>query len=203
MNYCIYFHRNPVTLEIFYVGIGSRKRAHRLKERNVHWLRYVEKHGRPIVEIFKENLTKEIACSLEIEYIKLYGRRGYENNGTLVNISLGGEYGAKGYKWDNERKEKYSKAMLNWMSDDENKENWKHKQKLGLKNRKIDYSKFKKGINGKPINQYDLEGNFIKTWPSARFIKDNLKIVVDGVIAGRNKTAGGYIWKYEKEKTTK
>jgi len=54
--YYIYFHKNPITLEVFYVGIGSNKRAWRFKERNTHWLRYVKKHGFPVVEIIKENL---------------------------------------------------------------------------------------------------------------------------------------------------
>ena len=91
--YYIYFHKNPITLEVFYVGIGSNKRAWRFKERNTHWLRYVKKHGFPVVEIIKENLTKEEAGLLEIEYIQQFGRKGYDIEGKLVNISLGGKGG--------------------------------------------------------------------------------------------------------------
>ena len=197
--YYIYFHKNPITLEVFYVGIGSNKRAWRFKERNTHWLRYVKKHGFPVVEIIKENLTKEEAGLLEIEYIQQFRRKGYDIEGKLVNISLGGKGGTKGYYWDDERKKKYSEKIKKWMNNEENKEKWKHKHKIGIQKRQIDYSKFKKGVNGIPINQYDLENNFLKTWPSAKFIKDNIKINIDEALAGRAKTAGGYIWKYEKE----
>jgi hypothetical protein len=52
---------------------------------------------------------------------------------------------------------------------------------------------------GKPIIQYDLSGNFIKEWPSIA-----QAAVVTGYISGikdcakgRQKTAGGFIWKYK------
>ena len=57
----------------------------------------------------------------------------------------------------------------------------------------------------KPVDQYDLQGNFIKTWNS---IKEAGKIlnISDGQISNvcrnkkRRKTAGGYIFKYKGEK---
>jgi group I intron endonuclease len=58
-----------------------------------------------------------------------------------------------------------------------------------------------KGIklaNSKPINQYDLEGNFIKEWES---IIEAKKYIGKGDIYSccnnRQKTAGGFIWKFK------
>jgi group I intron endonuclease len=49
-----------------------------------------------------------------------------------------------------------------------------------------------------PIYQYDLHGNFIKEWST---IAEPLKLGfgdVDAALRGRQKTAGGYIWKFKK-----
>ena len=52
---------------------------------------------------------------------------------------------------------------------------------------------------GKKINQYDLQGNFIKQWNSGREIERNIGIFHQNILAccqGKTKTCGGYIWKY-------
>ena len=99
-TYYIYFHRNPITKEIFYVGLGLDRRAwDKGRGRNKHWINYIKKHGNPIVEIVHNDLTLEQAADKEQQYIKLYGRAGYEENGILVNKSEGGESGSRGIKW--------------------------------------------------------------------------------------------------------
>ena len=53
------------------------------------------------------------------------------------------------------------------------------------------------------INQYDLEGNYIKTWESAKEIEKKLKIKNSQICRcckNENLTAGGYHWKYYKIK---
>jgi len=53
---------------------------------------------------------------------------------------------------------------------------------------------------GKYILQYDLEGNFIKEWSSVSEAAKNINVSVSGlscVLKGKQKTAGGYIWKYK------
>lgn len=55
-------------------------------------------------------------------------------------------------------------------------------------------------INAKstPVLQYDLNSNFIKEWST---IAEPLKLGfgdVDAALRGRQKTAGGYIWKFKK-----
>lgn len=100
-NYYIYFHKNPITNNIFYVGMGTGDRCKDFKRgRNPYYINYVKKYGNPIIEVPHKNLSKEEACVLEKDYIKKYGRKLYEENGTLLNISEGGESGVKGRKYN-------------------------------------------------------------------------------------------------------
>lgn len=60
----------------------------------------------------------------------------------------------------------------------------------------VRYSKAKK------INQYDLQGNFIKTWDCIRDVEKKLKIdhrQISDCLNERQKTCHGYIWKYKEE----
>jgi len=110
-NYYLYCHKNPITEELFYVGIGTNKRAWDfVSGRNSHYKNYIKKHGKPIVDILKENLTKEEACVLEIEFISKYGRKGIEPDGILLNKSIGGEIIALGNKFTEEQKQKIVNA---------------------------------------------------------------------------------------------
>jgi len=50
----------------------------------------------------------------------------------------------------------------------------------------------------KPINQYDLNNDFIKTWKSAREIERILGFAhsnISAVCSGKQKTGYGFIWK--------
>ena len=110
-NYYLYYHKNPLTKELFYVGIGTNKRAWDFTSgRNSHYKNYIKKYGRPIVDIIKENLTKEESCSLERELISKYGRKGIESEGILLNKSIGGEVIALGNKFTEEQKQKLVQA---------------------------------------------------------------------------------------------
>ena len=51
-------------------------------------------------------------------------------------------------------------------------------------------------------NQYDLKGNYIKTWEIAKEIEKKLKIKNSQICRcckNENSTAGGYHWKYERK----
>ena len=53
----------------------------------------------------------------------------------------------------------------------------------------------------KKIDQYDINGNFIKTWESISSIEKELGILgthISRVCKGKRKTTGGYIFKYHK-----
>lgn len=55
--------------------------------------------------------------------------------------------------------------------------------------------------NKKPINQYDLQGNFIQEWPSINSARDYYQYKTEmGIISsckGRQKSSDGFIWKYK------
>jgi hypothetical protein len=55
--------------------------------------------------------------------------------------------------------------------------------------------------NSKKVNQYDLNGNFIKTWDSLSDVKRELNIAtstISAVCANKRgyKSTGGFIWRY-------
>ena len=51
--------------------------------------------------------------------------------------------------------------------------------------------------NNKPILQYDLDGNFIREWPSATDVGNEVKTNIVHCLKGKQKTAYGYVWKYK------
>jgi hypothetical protein len=88
----VYIHKKRTTGDIFYVGIGSDtkyKRANFSYQRNKLWISIYKKHG-IVVEILHDNITRETACQIEIDLIKLYGRK-FNKSGILANITEGGE----------------------------------------------------------------------------------------------------------------
>ena len=126
----VYFHRHPITNDIFYVGIGkSKQRAYRFggNKRNQYWNNYVKKHGFPIVEIVHEVETRKEAAELEMKYINQYGRR-IDGTGQLLNITIGGDGGALGVKRSGETKEKLSVANKNRKHTEAAKANFKAAQ---------------------------------------------------------------------------
>jgi group I intron endonuclease len=62
--------------------------------------------------------------------------------------------------------------------------------------------KDEKSINSKSINQYDKNGGFIKTWHSITLASKTLNISQSNITlccrGEKYKSAGGYIWKYNK-----
>lgn len=52
------------------------------------------------------------------------------------------------------------------------------------------------------VNQYDLNGNFIKEWQGIIDVSKKLKISDGNIVAcckGKRKTAGGYKWEYKED----
>ncbi len=116
----VYFHRNPKTYEIFYVGIGSEtgrcQRPRAKTNRNNYWYNYVNKHGTPVIQIVFTGLERKEAFYWERYYILLLGKK--IEGGQLVNLSNGGESN-EGYKrsketrmGDSERAKKRSTAHM-------------------------------------------------------------------------------------------
>lgn len=73
----------------------------------------------------------------------------------------------------------------------------KYNNNYGTRNKKMAIS------NSKKVNQYDLNGNFIKTWNSIS--EANLYLGLGHHIGecctGKRKTMGGYIWKFCNERS--
>lgn len=229
--YTLYFHLNPITKVVFYVGIGSNKyRPNNSDGRNPIWKRYVEKHGDPIVEIIHNNLTKEEACRLEVEYIKHYGRKNVDPKGTLVNISEGGESGSKGYRLNPEQLEKRKELHKGRKRSSETKQK-QREAKLGTKQTietrlkmsdskkgktypKISEAKrgskqphsFLKKIN-KPVIQLNKNNEYIADFHSITSAAQSLGFKQDPggiscVLHGKQKTAYGFKWKFKENLDT-
>lgn len=70
--YCVYFHKNPVTKEIFYIGHGRISRAFDNSVRNKLWKKEIKQFKEYIVEIHKSNLSKSEAHELESNLISVF-----------------------------------------------------------------------------------------------------------------------------------
>ena len=99
----VYKHTTKDTGSIFYIGIGkNEKRAYSRTERTKLWKNIINKHDYT-VEILYNGLTWEEACEKEKELIKFYGKRN-SGNGTLVNITDGGDGRLGAYPSEETRK---------------------------------------------------------------------------------------------------
>ena len=192
-TYYIYFHRDPVTKNIFYVGLGLNKRAwDKNRGRNKHWINYVKKHGNPIVEIIHSNLTLEQASDKEQHYIKEYGRIGYEENGILVNKSKGGESGSKGTKWSEQSIKNRNKKLKG------RKFTLEHNSKISIA--KQNHPSYQNRKSNKQIYQKDLEGNIIKEWNTIKEASSFLELSEMYIIQcckGIREQYKDYKWEYK------
>jgi len=187
-DYVLYFHLNRDTKKVFYVGIGSLKRASLCYEsvRNKFWVNYVKKYGEPIVKIVKKDISFDEAALLEKYYIKKYGRKCIDPKGILVNISEGGEKTAKGFKHTIEARKKISEAGKNRVVTDENRnktslrfKGYKHSEEAKLKN-----SLAKRGANHPNFGKHRSDETKRKigeankgklTWSAKKVINTNTK----------------------------
>lgn len=198
--------------EPFYIGIsrGSRPNNHRAKSnngRNVIWKRIADKTDWD-VEIMLDDLTWEEAKLKEIEFVKLYGRLN-NNTGILANMTDGGE-GGLGVVASDETRAKRSEISKKRGISKETREKmasklrgrpqpeWQRKiLSEAAKGKDVYWSK-------KKVDQYDLNGNFIKTFDS---ITDITKILginnIVKVLQGTRSHAGGFVFVYHGEKFEK
>lgn len=223
----IYRHIRTDKNEPFYIGIGTKaKRKHNSfhseyrrafeqdrKESSI-WNNIVAKTDYE-VEIILESNDYEFIKKKEIEFVSLYGRIN-KNTGCLANMTDGGD-GFIGYTPSQEKIDKHKLFMTGRKQSDSEKqkrnesrkgyvhsEETKFKMSESHKGKKTDkehLEKLWKGqmiANSKPINQYDLQGNFIKEWQSATIAAKEINLHPTSIrhcVQGKTKTSGGYIWK--------
>ena len=106
----VYKHIRLDTKEVFYIGIGTKKRrAYSQYKRSKHWHSVVKKAGHT-VELLHEDIDWDTACEIEKELIKLHGRKDL-GLGTLVNMTDGGD-GRFGTTASDETKKKMSQSHI-------------------------------------------------------------------------------------------
>jgi hypothetical protein len=101
-----YAHYTPQG-RLFYIGKGSKKRAHSFYKRGSYWQNIVNKYGKPNVEILADWKTEQEAFEHEKVLIACFKDMGYK----LANLTNGGE-GTSGYKHTPEQREKNRLAQL-------------------------------------------------------------------------------------------
>lgn len=167
--------------------------------------------------IYEGEHTSNELNNLEIYFIGIFNSfNGNNENG--MNLTLGGD-GGFGVKFTDERKKQISDAnklrIYKKYTEDTKKLISESRKKTGkteacrlaiekLKGKKIKKSEEWVKNNAesikKPIVQYDINGNFIKEWKSAKDVEIELGLSRKNISANlRKKTthAYGYVWKYK------
>lgn len=167
--------------------------------------------------IYEGEHTLNEINEIEIKFINEYNSF-HGNNENGMNLTLGGD-GGFGVIYSEERKQKIRDANKNRIYKPHSEETKKliseNRKKTGktelhrlaiekLKGRKIkkneEWIKNNAESIKKPILQFDLEGNFIKEWKSAKDVESEIELSRKNISSNlRNKTkhAYGYIWKYK------
>lgn len=197
-NYCVYCHVSPAGKR--YVGVTSKKPSKRWQngrgyKYNSHFFTAIKKYGWDNFQhiILQENLTREEASEEERRLIEEYESTNPEKG---YNISTGGAHG--GHPTSEEAKAKISKANKGRPCPEYQK---RHLSKLnkGIIPTNLDDLHRKRE---KPVDQFDRDGNFIKTHPSMRKAARVLGINENSVACccrGIYMTAGGFVWKYHEQ----
>ena len=226
MKHYLYRHIRLDKNEPFYIGIGTKsdrkhpnlkseyRRAYEtIRKESSIWNKIINKTEYD-VEILFESDNYDFIKEKEIEFIILYGRIS-KNTGCLANLTDGGD-GSVGYKPSQKQIEKHRQFMLGRKQSKEtilkrnkSRKGYKHTEETKRKMSKshkgkiVEKKHFKKLIEGgikhrsKPISQYDLNGKFIKNWPSATVAANKLGTHLSNIrncVTGIQKTAVGFKW---------
>lgn len=202
MNYTVYKHISPSGK--IYVGITKQKPEYRwnngknYRKDQILFHRAIQKYGWDNFThiILYTGLNEKDAKNIEISLIKQYKALGIS-----YNITDGGDGGrglhSKRKPHTEEAKRKMSESRKGLLAGSKNPMYGRHETNPA-------YGKFgKEHPASKVVYQYDLLGNFIKKWDCISDAQRCLNIIVTHITAccnGRQKTAGGYIWKRQFDK---
>jgi len=179
MCYYVYLLIDPTTSQPFYVGKGKGRRMYdhfRLRNRLSNMLLRnkilkIERSGENIIyEKYIEDVDEPTAFDNEVTLIQKWGRK-VDGSGILCNVSSGGEGNSS--SWTEERKRNVSKRMKG------------HRGNLP--------------IISKPVTQYDLDGNFIAHFESAKHAGEQTaanRSYITAVCRKVRKSSGGFLWTY-------
>ncbi len=197
MSYTVYKHISPSGK--VYIGITRRKPEYRwnkgkgYRKDQLLFYRAIKKYGWNNFThiILYTGLSEKDAKNIEINLI-----RQYKALGLSYNITDGGDGGRglhnKRKPHTEEAKRKMSKSRKGLLAGSKNPMYGRHTNNPA-------YGKFgKEHPASKSVYQYTKEGLLIKKWDCISDAERELNIKVTHITAccnGRQKTAGGYIWK--------
>ena len=115
--YYVYCYIDPLTNEPFYIGKGTKDRAYShltetiettINKRKFYKIESIKKQqSMPIIKFLNFFEDESKAYEYETFLIKLYGRKGYDKNGILTNITIDSNPpNRKGIKLSEEHKNK-------------------------------------------------------------------------------------------------
>ena len=142
--------------------------------------------------------VKVVCLTKTGEYIKTFDsiKEGKEFCGkSIYNVLIGKRKTSGGYIWI--YKEKYDSSTDSELNDIIKNANINNSNKNGISSRWI------KGCisdKRKKVNQYSLDGEFIKEWECAKFAAQEFGCTTGNIAnsaSGKTKTAVGYKWSYE------
>lgn len=192
-KYSVYYHYNPKNGK-YYIGITMQEPAKRWGyngghyKSNQHFWRAIQRDGWDNFEhvVIETGLSREMAVSMEKRLIKECD--GY-NNG--YNNSYGGE-SMDGYEMAQSIKDK--------ISDSNSGENgfWYGKKLPEYMVKKLSDAHINHPDLSRPINQYDINGKYLKTYPS---VEEARRTVGHGnfhrAARTQNSLCLGYQWRYD------
>lgn len=145
----------------------------------------IKNHKFEIVYELPKDVEQETLDEYEIFYIQQHKDCGFK----MLNIKEGGSHGKHSEETKRKIGEK-SKTKTKWVA----KTNF-----LGHHHSKK-HKAYMKNVISIPINQFSLEGIFIKSWKSGKEASKKLNISggnISSCCRGKLKRAGKFIWKYK------
>lgn len=176
----------------FYAHLYEAKKTHTHLRKS----KWINKHEDISMKIIYSG-SEEDCYNMEIALIDKY-----KSKYNLVNLSSGGD---RPPKISSLPKAAYDRTIKKISESAKGKKaSYETRQKMSKSHKNLDKSYLSEYHNGVKnprafkVDQFDLDGNFIKTWDYAKqasLAYGLSKASVTNCLLGNQKTSGGYIWK--------